>query len=306
MFAGNYCISVRGFGKKYHVKVTGRLLPASSRICRGGSMGEKSAGNLLIIGGNEDKQGECIILRKFIAMAGGRQARIAVITTATEFPREVGDEYRNLFSELGAEYTNILYISNRESANDRHNVGEIEKATGVFFTGGDQLRITSILGGSGTDAAIRRAYRGGAVMAGTSAGASVMSDTMIVNGNSSDTPTKDMLSMAHGMGLLEEVVIDQHFAQRGRINRLLAAVAQNPHILGVGIDEDTALCVSENGVFEVIGSQSVTVIDGKAIIHSNISESGQRDTLALTNVTLHILPSGFGYDLKRRMPYICG
>ncbi|HMM20791.1 MAG TPA: cyanophycinase [Selenomonadales bacterium] len=266
-------------------------------------MGESCGGNLLIIGGNEDKQGECIILRKFIAMAGGRESRIAVVTTATEFPREVGDEYRSLFTEFGAESSNILFIANREAANDRHNISEIEQSSGIFFTGGDQLRLTSILGGSGVDAAIRRSFRQGTVIAGTSAGASVMSDTMIVDGSSSDTPTKSMLSMAHGMGLLEEVVIDQHFAQRGRINRLLAAVAQNPHILGVGIDEDTALSVSPEGMVEIVGSQTVTIVDGKSIIQTNISESKPFDPLALTNVILHILPSGFGYDLKRRVPH---
>ena len=267
-------------------------------------MEEHAAGNLLIIGGNEDKHGECVILRKFIAMAGGREARIAVITTATESPREVGDEYRALFTGFGAESAGVLYISNRESANDRHQVTEIETCSGIFFTGGDQLRLTSILGGSGVDAAIRRSFRRGTVIAGTSAGASVMSDTMIVDGNSSDTPKKSMLSMAHGMGLLQEVVIDQHFAQRGRINRLLAAVAQNPHILGIGIDEDTALVVTPKRVLEVIGSQTVTILDGKNIIDTNISDSNQYDPLALTNVLLHILPSGFGFDLKRRLPFV--
>jgi cyanophycinase len=268
------------------------------------SMEEQAAGNLLIIGGNEDKQGECIILRKFIDMAGARKARIAVITTATESPREVGDEYRALFVDLGAESAEIVNMSNRESANDRHQVEEIESCSGIFFTGGDQLRLTSILGGSDADAAIRRSFRRGTVIAGTSAGASVMSDTMIVEGNSSDTPKKSMLSMAHGMGLLQEVVIDQHFAQRGRINRLLAAVAQNPHVLGIGIDEDTALVVTPKRILEIIGSQTVTVLDGKSIIDSNISDSKQYDPLALTNVLLHILPSGFGFDLKKRKPFM--
>lgn len=268
-------------------------------------MGEKVNGNLLIIGGNEDKQGECLILRKFVAMSGGREARIAVVTTATELPREVGDEYRSMFQDLGASSASILYIGNREAANDRHQVSEIENATGLFFTGGDQLRLTSILGGSKVDAAIRAAYHKGTVVAGTSAGASMMSDTMIVEGDSSDTLKKSSINMAHGMGLLEEVVIDQHFAQRGRINRLLAAVAQNPFVLGMGIDEDTALVVTSDAKCEVIGSQTVTIIDGKHIIHSNISESQPNDALALTNVTLHILPSGFGYDMKRRLPYSC-
>jgi cyanophycinase len=267
-------------------------------------MDRQTAGNLLIIGGNEDKQGECIILRRFVNMAGGRQARLAIVTTASEAPREVGAEYRALFAEFGAESASILDISDRTAANDVQQVAAIDNCTGIFFTGGDQLRLTSILGGSATDAAIRRAHRRGAAIAGTSAGASVMSDTMIVDGSSSDTPKKSTLSMAHGMGLLAEVVIDQHFAQRGRINRLLAAVAQNPHIVGVGVDEDTALLVSPHSLLEVIGSQTVTVIDGQNIIHSNISESKQYDPLALTNVLLHILPSGFGYDLKRRIPYV--
>jgi cyanophycinase len=260
-------------------------------------------GSLLIIGGNEDKQGECTILRKFVAMAGGREARIALVTTATEHPRGAGEEYRAIFTSLGAANVGVVAAANRQAANERCQVEELEDCTGVFFTGGDQLRLTSILGGSEIDAAIRRACGRGAVIAGTSAGASVMSDTMIVDGSSSDTPKKAMLSMAHGMGLLEEVVIDQHFAQRGRINRLLAAVAQNPHILGVGIDEDTALTVSPQRIFEVIGSQTVTVIDGKRVVHSNISESQRYDPLALTNIILHILPSGYGYDLKRRVPY---
>jgi cyanophycinase len=153
------------------------------------------------------------------------------------------------------------------------------------------------------DKAIRRAYGKGAIIAGTSAGASVMSDTMIVGGDSSDTPKKSTISMAHGMDLLADVVIDQHFAQRGRINRLLGAVAQNPYILGVGIDEDTAVIVAPDGRFEVIGSQTVTVVDGKNIIHSNISESKPNESLAITNVILHILPVGFGFDIRRRIPY---
>ena len=268
-------------------------------------MADKLAGNLLIIGGNEDKEGECLILRKFVAMAGGREARIAVVTTATELPREVGDEYRTLFLELGAQSAAILYINNRDAANDRHQVAELEQASGIFFTGGDQLRLTSILGGSRADQVIRKAYLAGTVIAGTSAGASVMSDTMIVDGDSSDTLKKSTISMAHGMGLLEDVVIDQHFAQRGRINRLLAAVAQNPFVLGIGIDEDTALVVAPDAVCEVIGPQTVTIVDGKGVVHSNISESKRNDPLALTNVLMHVLPAGFGYDLKRRLPYVC-
>ena len=267
-------------------------------------MQEKASGRLLIIGGNEDKYGDCTVLRKFIELAGGRKARIAVMTTATELPQEVGDEYRLIFSDLGAETVSVLNIDNREEAGDRHLVAEIEQSDGIFFTGGDQLRLTSILGGSAVDGAIRRSFRRGEMIAGTSAGASVMSHTMIVGGDSSDTPKKSALSMAHGMGLIDEVVIDQHFAQRGRINRLLAAVSQNPHVLGIGIDEDTAILVAPDGKCEIIGSQTVTILDGKQIGYSNISESKRLDPLAISNVILHILAPGFGYDLRQRTPYL--
>lgn len=262
----------------------------------------KEAGSLLIIGGHEDKSGECLILRKFIDMAGGRDSRIVIVATATDQPRLVGNEYRDLFSTLGAAEVAVMAVNDRETANQREQADRIKQATGIFFTGGDQLRITSILGGSAIDAAIRTALAQGAVIGGTSAGAAVMSETMIVAGNSNDTPKKSSLIMAQGMGFLSEGVVDQHFAQRGRINRLLEAVAQNPHVLGIGIDEDTALIVGPGRMCEVIGSQTVTIIDGKNIIYSNISESNRYQPLAISNVLLHILPSGFGFDLNLRLP----
>lgn len=263
---------------------------------------DKPCGSLLIIGGHEDKVGECLILRQFIDMAGGKNSQIVVIATATGQPRLVGNEYRQLFSSLGVAAVTIMAVADREAANQQEQAEIIKQATGIFFTGGDQLRFTSILGGSAVDAAIRAAFRQGAVIAGTSAGAAVMSETMIVAGNSNDTPKKSSLIMAQGMGFLAEGVVDQHFAQRGRINRLLEAVAQNPHVLGIGIDEDTALVVGPDRLCQVIGSQTVTIIDGKSIIYSNISESNRYQPLAISNVLLHILPAGFGFDLNLRLP----
>lgn len=267
-------------------------------------MREQGKGRIMIIGGNEDKEGDCLILRRFISLAGGTSARIALLTTATEFPREVGATYQELFLGLGADQVDIVMIPDRQTARQTSLGSTIEAASGIFFTGGDQLRLTSILGGSTVDAAIRRAVRRGVVVAGTSAGASVMSDTMIVDGDSSDTPKKSTLTMAHGMSLVHGMVIDQHFAQRGRINRLLAAVAQNPKVLGVGIDEDTALIVAPDGQCEVVGSQTVTVLDGQQIVHSNISDSGRNEPLALTQVMLHILPAGFGFHVGERVPFL--
>lgn len=267
-------------------------------------MGKKVQGKLVIIGGAEDKEADCVILRRFVELAGGKDAVIGVITTATEYPGEAGDQYRLLFLDLGAKQVEILFIVKRDDASDPRILDQLALCSGIFFTGGDQLRITSILGGSKIDEAIRQAYRRGVVIAGTSAGASVMSNTMIVEGDDVDTAKKCTLNMAHGMGLLEEVVIDQHFAQRGRINRLLTAVAQNPYVLGVGIDEDTAIIVSPAATFEVIGSQTVTVVDGRYVKYTNVSESAPNEPLALSNVILHILPTGYSFDLRLREPFL--
>lgn len=266
-------------------------------------MREQDKGTLLIIGGNEDKTGECRILRKFLSLSGGRKAYIGVFTTATELPGEVGAEYKELFELLGAERVDLVYIGERREAAERAAAERVARYTGMFFTGGDQLRLTSILGGTAIEKAIADNFHKGGVIAGTSAGASVMSHTMIIGGDSSETPKKSTISMAEGMGLLDRVVIDQHFAQRGRINRLLAVVAQNPNVLGIGIDEDTALLVESAGNCRVVGSQTVTIVDGRKIVHTNISESSRFDPLAITNVMLHILPAGFGYDLVRREPH---
>jgi len=165
------------------------------------------------------------------------------------------------------------------------------------------LRITSILGGSGIDKLLKQLYKEGTLIVGTSAGASVMSQTMIVEGNDEDSPRKCTIKMAPGLGLLKDVIIDQHFAQRGRIGRLLAAIAQNPNNLGIGIDEDTAIVVEKNS-FRVIGSNAVTVVEGRKLEHSNVSESSPNEILALTNVILHILPSGYGYDLEKWIPKV--
>lgn len=265
-------------------------------------MQETDQGTLLIIGGNEDKTGDCRILRKFVSLSGARSARVAVLTTATELPAEVGAEYKMLFELLGAETVDVVHIADRSQAADRQLAARLAEYTGLFFTGGDQLRLTSLLGGSAVDRALKENFRRGGVVAGTSAGASVMSRTMIVGGDSSETPKKATITLAEGMGFLDQVVIDQHFAQRGRINRLLGVVAQNPNVIGVGVDEDTALLVN-GGVCRVVGSQTVTVLDGRCVVHSNISESSRFDPLALTDVTLHILPEGFGYDLRQRRPF---
>lgn len=259
-------------------------------------------GHLLIIGGAEDKERECRILRRFVELAGGRNAAIAVVTAATESQDEVGEQYRELFTRLGGGEIRVLHVANRGQANDKGNLAMVETATGVYFTGGDQLRITSVVGGTALDDELKKVSRRGAVIAGTSAGASVMSDTMIVAGIGQEEPKQSTLRMAPGLGLMNQVVIDQHFAQRGRIGRLLGAIAQNPYILGIGIDEDTAIEVSTSGVFTVVGSGCVTVLDGRRIVLSDISDASADQPLALSDVTLHMLPAGYTFDLNSRRP----
>lgn len=255
---------------------------------------------MLIIGGAEDHADECVILRRFIELAGGKDARLLVVAAAARRPVEAGDTYRELLAGLGAGRVMAVPIPDRGAAASQASIREAGDATGIFFTGGDQLRLTTLLGGTRLFEALQRAHVAGAVVAGTSAGAAAMSDTMIVEGDSDDAPKKCTVKMAPGMGFLEEVVVDQHFAQRGRIGRLLSAIAQNPSILGVGIDEDTAVEIGPGQPLRVVGSRTATVIDGRSITHTNTSQSRPEEALAITTVTLHVLPSGYGYHLGKR------
>lgn len=263
-------------------------------------MEEMAKGKLIIIGGAEDKYGDSTVLKEVVRLIGDKDSQLVVLTTATEKPIEVGNEYRNVFGRLGVTNIQVLNIDTREEANMEENVRKIMASTGVFFTGGDQLRITSIIGGTKTYEALQKAYRNGTVIVGTSAGASVMSSTMVVNGNSNDPARKCTLKMAPGFGLLNDAIIDQHFAQRGRIGRLLCGVAENPHMLGIGIDEDTAIRVNPDATFDVIGTNAITIIDGQSIESSNVSELSPDEILAIANVTLHILPQGYSFDMKKR------
>jgi cyanophycinase len=270
----------------------------------GSDMKEKVKGKLMIIGGAEDKEGDCTILKKLVDLAGRRDANIVIMTVASEYPERIGNEYTHIFKRLGVENINAIHIHSRQDANYDEFVGRIEKASCIFFTGGDQLRITSLLGGTKAEEILKKAYYRGVVIAGTSAGASVMSETMITSGNDDDAPKKCTLKMAPGLGLLKDVVVDQHFAQRGRIGRLLTAIAQNPHMLGLGLDEDTAVIINNDAVFEIIGSHAVTILDGKNLDFTNVSELKPNEILSITNVTMHVLSSGFKYDIKSRRPVI--
>ena len=258
---------------------------------------------LVIIGGAEDKEGDCQILREFVRRAGGTKARIAIMTAATELPREVGENYIRVFERLGAEDVRILDTESREDGSSSTALEAINKATGVFFTGGDQARITSVLKDTEIDKAIHKRCSEGIVVGGTSAGAAVMPDVMIVEGDSETNPRMEIVDMGPGLGFLPGVVIDQHFSQRGRLGRLIAALAQQPAVLGFGIDENTAIVVTDSQ-FEVIGEGSVTVVDDSEVIHSNVDEILKDEALAVCGARLHILPHGYKFDLKTRKPIL--
>jgi len=261
---------------------------------------QREAGPLIVIGGHEDKEGDRAILRAFAKAAGG--GKVVVATIATQKPDAYLEAYREAFRGLPIGELAHLHLDDRADAHDPRKLAALDDATGVFFTGGDQLRISSQIGDTPAEERIRDIWERGGVLAGTSAGASVMSDTMLVRGPSGSSYHLGDLRMAPGLGLLRDVVIDQHFAERGRIGRLLGAVAHSPRVLGVGIDEDTAIMVRGDD-FEVLGSGAVYVLDGAGVTRSNIAEGRAEQTLSLYDMRVHVLSAGDGFDLASRRPH---
>lgn len=256
-------------------------------------------GHLVLIGGAEDKVYSKLILQHFFHLSGGKGSRIVVLPTASNFP-DVGELYCQIFADWGASAT-VLSIENRADADSQENARLLKGATGIFLTGGDQLKITSVLGGTKVAEMLFRAYFDrGLALGGTSAGAAAMSSHMIITGHQGSIPRKGMVKMAPGLGLLDWVIIDQHFAQRERIGRLLSAIAHNPALLGIGLDEDTAIVVSPNRTFKVIGSGTVTIVDGSNIQYTNIYQITTVKPVVLVNVTLHVLAEGFQYNFQKR------
>lgn len=266
-------------------------------------MSEKVSGNLIIIGGAEDKKGDKEILKRVSKYIDPEKEKLIIATIATQYPEQSYQNYKNVFTKLGVRNIDKLDISTRDDAFNEENIKLINSANLLFFTGGDQLRITSMIGGTPIYDAIKNLCTNGGLIAGTSAGASVMSDTMIVQGEDDESPHKCTLKMSPGLGLVNNIIIDQHFAQRGRIGRLLTAIAQNPEVLGIGIDEDTAIVVSDKGTAEVIGSGAVYFIDGSSIDYSNVSEQYSEEVLSMFNVKLHVLKDGNRFNLIDKVPF---
>lgn len=260
-------------------------------------------GKLLVIGGAESHDvGDDAILERFVLLAGGPAADLVVIATASESPADREQEYAEVFHRLGAPRVTPLRLACREDSNSDHAASVLERATGVFFTGGDQLRITTVVGGSRVDSLLHARLADGMILAGTSAGAAMMSSTMILGGSRASVSTGSVRT-GPGMEFLPGVLIDMHFAQRGRLNRLLSAIAMFPHELGLGIDENTAILV-DGDVFEVIGAGTVTVIDaGRASTISAAAlddDDGSGGAIALCDARLHVLPVGWQFNLTER------
>ncbi|UQZ35577.1 cyanophycinase [Paenibacillus sp. PK3_47] len=257
-------------------------------------------GELLIIGGKEDKQGDKEILRHFNGMAGGKGAVIGILTTATKLPQEVGDEYAGIFRGLGAKAVELFHLDTRESAEQPEILERLKHCTGVFITGGDQVRLTSILGGTAFYDELRKRWQDeGLPLGGTSAGAAVMSCHMIMS--AVETEEEYIVEMGAGFCFVDDVIIDQHFSQRARFNRLMTAIAHNPQIMGVGIDENTAIWVRDNGDrFSVLGEHSVTVFDGKKLEYTDTAGQGSHTNITVSGIRMHSLASGYHFDLKHR------
>ncbi len=260
---------------------------------------ERKPGPLIVIGGHEDKEGDRVILRAVAERIRG--GKLVLATIASRQPEGYLESYQKAFADLGVTDLVELYVNDRGETHDEGKLSVFDGAAGVFFSGGDQLRIASQIGDTPIERRVREIHEAGGLIAGTSAGASVMSETMLVGGTSSESHRIGDLNMAPGLGLIRNAIIDQHFAERGRIGRLLGAVAHNPRILGVGIDEDTAIVV-EGERFTVVGSGAVYVVDAEEVTQSNIAEARSATALSLHDVRLHVLASGDGFDLSRRAP----
>ncbi len=256
----------------------------------------------MIIGGAEDKLRQRTILRDFVAARGGAHARIVVIPTASSLGEEVVEVYDALFRKLGAADVVACRPESRSEAHDPARIALIDQATGVFMTGGNQLKLSAVICGTPVGDAIVRAHARGAVVGGTSAGASIQSSHMVAFGVPGATPKQRMTQVAAGLGLLDTTVIDQHFDQRNRYGRLLMIVSQSPQLLGIGVDEDTCATVTVEGGHEVLrvsGRGAVTIFDPAHLV-TNSYEAKRSSPLLASGVVLHVLPAGAAFDLTDR------
>ena len=258
----------------------------------------ENRGYVIPIGGAEAKRKDPVILERFVELCGGEDARILVIPTASLLD-ETGPLYQELFEGMGAKAV-CIPIENRDDCYQEDILANLEKASGIFITGGNQLRLSTILGGTPVARAIRRLNAGGVHMAGTSAGAAIVSEHMIAGGRGGPSPRESGVVLAPGLGLTNRAIIDQHFNKRGRLGRLLAALSFNPFACGLGIDENTAAFIRPDGVLEVVGHGTVTVVDPADLRHSSMSYVRKAEAVSLIGLKLHVLAHGSQFNLETR------
>lgn len=256
-------------------------------------------GSIIPIGGAEDKLSDPRILQRFVTLCGGSDADIVVIPTASQLA-DTGTRYETLFMELGAGRVTSVDFDTRRDTDEPGRLARIGQATGIFFTGGNQMRITTMLGGTEVARLIRSRNAQGVHVAGTSAGASVLSEHMIAFGNEGGSPTAGSVRLAPGLGLTNRFVIDQHFRERDRLGRLLAALAYNPFVVGIGLDEDTAAFIRPDNTLEVEGSGTVTIVDASDLQFSSMDQAGEDQPVCLLGLRVHILVAGATFNLHTR------
>lgn len=257
----------------------------------------KTRGYIIPVGGGDKKVRTSPILRKLVDLSGGADARMAIIPTASQLDT-AGERTRRVFEELGVSNINIVNLETRADCEDPTMLQHLEDATGIFFTGGDQLRLSTTIGGTSAARLMREANANGVHIAGTSAGAAFICEHMIADGKSGATPKRGSVSLAPGLGLTNRVIIDQHFHQRDRIGRLLTAISYNPFATGIGVDEDTAAFIGPDDTLEVVGSGGLTVLDTSRLEFSSMAQARAGQPVSLMGVRLHILLTGDHYDLR--------
>ncbi|WP_227499930.1 cyanophycinase [Synechococcus sp. PCC 7335] len=256
---------------------------------------------VMIIGGAEDKTNGCTILNAFVKSAGGSDATIGIIPSASREPAIVGDRYYQLFTAMGALRVQILDIRYRSECEEARWIEVLNDCSGIFITGGDQLRLRDLIGGTRLLQLIKeKLAKSELVLAGTSAGAAVMGEQMIAGGSSGESPNQSLVDLTDGLGFVPELLVDQHFHNRNRMARLLSAIAAHPNRLGVGIDEDTCIAIANDGIFQVLGKGTITVIDPGNLTHTSYPESLETSPLSLHNLKVHVLNQGDRYDYKAR------
>jgi cyanophycinase len=268
-------------------------------VCPAKATDDVRRGHIIPIGGAEQKLHDGAILRRFVELAGGRDARIAILPTASRLA-ETGRKYETLFRGMAVQAATSVRLDARADCAAPEALELLEGATGVFLTGGDQLRLSTTLGGTPVARLLRRLNAAGVPVAGTSAGASFLSEHMIARGGEGSTPRSDMVNLAPGLGLTNRFVIDQHFRQRDRLGRLLAALAYNPFVIGLGLDEDTAAFFGPDDRFDVVGSGAITVVDPAQLVHSSMDEASRGRPVSMIGIRLHILVDGDLFDAETR------